>query len=374
MPEDLTAFIQHVTGESHSRVEEDLGNGFVRLRSEEAERRQAKHDVRGTEDIVIEMLRNARDAHASRIFVATTKEGTKRSLTMIDDGDGVPAGLRERIFEARVTSKLDTVHFDTWGIHGRGMALYAIKVNAQSARVVDTVEGGGTAISVVTDTESLPEKRDQSTAPIFVRTDVGTVTVRGPRNIRRTVYEFAYVDRSQVTVYLGSPTDVAATLWTLGRQKTSATDRAFCTDLSALAVCDRLAFASTPEEFSSLALGIGLVLSPRSARRIMDGEISPLSSAAEEVRITGADERAGGAKRRKPRHPRAEAPDVKNTLDAVDARTLKIAPEDKDAFLAQVIDAYRALARAYYLDDTVQPALRIGKGALTLEIPVRLLR
>ncbi len=374
MPEDLTAFIQHVTGESHSRVEEDLGNGFVRLRSEEAERRQAKHDVRGTEDIVIEMLRNARDAHASRIFVATTKEGTKRSLTMIDDGDGVPAGLRERIFEARVTSKLDTVHFDTWGIHGRGMALYAIKVNAQSARVVDTVEGGGTAISVVTDTESLPEKRDQSTAPIFVRTDVGTVTVRGPRNIRRTVYEFAYVDRSQVTVYLGSATDVAATLWTLGRQNTSATDRAFCTDLSALPVCDRLAFASTPEEFSSLALGIGLVLSPRSARRIMDGEISPLSSAAEEVRITGADERAGGAKRRKPGRPRSEAPDVKDTLDAVDARTLKIAPEDRDAFLAQVIDAYRALARAYYLDDTVQPALRVGKGALTLEIPVRLLR
>ena len=370
MPEDLTSFIQHVTGESHSRVEEDLGDGFVRLRSEEAERRQAKHDVRGTEDIVIEMLRNARDAHASRIFVATTKEGAKRTLTMIDDGDGVPAGLRDRIFEARVTSKLDTVHFDTWGIHGRGMALYAIKVNARSARIVDSQMGGGTAFSVVTDTTSLPEKRDQSTAPLFVRTASGTVTVRGPRNIRRTVCEFAYVDRAHVTVYLGSPTDIAATLWSLGRQATSAVARAFCADPSSLPVCDRIAYASTPDEFAALAHGIGLELSPRSARRIMDGEITPLASAAEEVRIIDADERATGAKRR----TRTDAQGVKETLSADDARKLKISPEDRAAFLADVARAYGKLARAYYLDDTAEPTLKVGKGALTLEIPVRLLR
>lgn len=58
----LTDFIEDVTGDSHLRVEDDLGDGFVRLRVSEAERRQARHDIRSSEDIVIEMLRNARDA------------------------------------------------------------------------------------------------------------------------------------------------------------------------------------------------------------------------------------------------------------------------------------------------------------------------
>jgi hypothetical protein len=250
------------------------------------------------------------------------------------------------------------------------MALYAIKVNARSARIVDSQVGGGTAFSVITDTTSLPEKRDQSTAPLFVRTTSGTVTVRGPRNIRRTVSEFAYVDRAHVTVYLGSPTDIAATLWSLGRQATSAAERAFCADPSSLPVCDRLAYTSTPEEFAALAHGIGLELSPRSARRIMDGEIASLASAAEEVRIIDADDRATGAKRR----TRTDTQGVKETLSADDARKLKISPEDRADFLADVARAYRKLARAYYLDDTVEPTLKVGKGALTLEIPVRLLR
>ena len=39
--QSLTEFIDSVCGESHLRVEADLGDGFVRLRSSEAERRQA---------------------------------------------------------------------------------------------------------------------------------------------------------------------------------------------------------------------------------------------------------------------------------------------------------------------------------------------
>lgn len=371
MAEDLTHFIQDVTGESHSRVEEDLGDGFVRLRSEEAERRQAKHDVRGTEDIVIEMLRNARDAHATHIYVATSKEGTVRTLTMIDDGDGIPAPLRDRIFEARVTSKLDTVHFDTWGIHGRGMALYAIRVNARQARVVDSMVGGGSAFSVVTDTTSLPEKRDQSTPPQFVRTASGTITVRGPRNIRRTVCEFAYVDRAHVSVYLGSPIDIASVLWARGRSGTSATDRAFRADPTSAAICDRLAYASTPEEFAALAHGIGLELSPRSARRIMDGTIAPLKAAAESVQIVDAG-RPQAADR--PARRKAPEPTVDDALQAHDARSLKVSASDRAAFLAEVTRAFHTLAQAYYLDETVDPTLTVGKTKITVEIPVRLLR
>ena len=78
----LASFIEDVCGESHLRVEADLGGGFVRLRSSEAERRQAAQDIRCTEDIVIEMLRNARDAHASAVFVACTRDGNNRRIVM----------------------------------------------------------------------------------------------------------------------------------------------------------------------------------------------------------------------------------------------------------------------------------------------------
>ena len=109
---DLISFIASMSGEGNLRVEENLGEGFVRLRVSEAERRQAKHDIQHVEDIVVEMLRNARDAGARNIYVATSKEEGVRTLLFIDDGDGVPEDMRERIFDARVTSKLESMKMD----------------------------------------------------------------------------------------------------------------------------------------------------------------------------------------------------------------------------------------------------------------------
>ena len=53
---ELISFIASMSGEGNLRVEENLGEGYVRLRVSEAERRQAKHDIQHVEDIVIEML------------------------------------------------------------------------------------------------------------------------------------------------------------------------------------------------------------------------------------------------------------------------------------------------------------------------------
>ena len=96
---ELIEFVQQTTGESHFRVEQDYGNGFVRLESSEAERRQAKQDIRCVEDAVIEMLRNSRDAGAHLIFLATSKAGNLRTLTMIDDGSGIPADLHKLVWQ-----------------------------------------------------------------------------------------------------------------------------------------------------------------------------------------------------------------------------------------------------------------------------------
>ena len=162
---DLVSFVASMGGERQLRVEENLGEGYVRLRVAEAERRQAKHDIRCVEDVVIEMLRNARDAGARHIYVATTRVGNLRTTTMLDDGSGIPADMQSRIFEARVTSKLESVRMDRWGVHGRGMALYSVKENTVSAEVMSSALGKGSSIRVVTDADVLSERADQSSWP-----------------------------------------------------------------------------------------------------------------------------------------------------------------------------------------------------------------
>lgn len=361
---DLKDFVEQVTGDSHLRVEDDLGDGFVRLRIAEAERRQAKHDIRGTEDIVIEMLRNARDAHARNIFVAVSREANIRTITMIDDGDGIPEHMFKTIFDARVTSKLDSMHIDTWGVHGRGMALYAVSVNALSARVAASKDhGGGTSIVVKTDTNDLPEKADQSTIPVFALNEQGTVIVRGPRNIIRTIAEFAYIDREMCTVYTGSQTEIAATLWQFGCQMVPESTRAFCKDPRELPVCKRLALAATPEEFADIAADLGLDLSERSARRIMDGQIPSAAPLAESIVVIGKDEA-----------PAAEKPHERKANLQADARGLKIAQADSDEFADAVAKSYRQLAEGYYLDPSVRPEVRVRKDRIDITIPVRRIR
>ncbi len=64
---DLVDFIENSIGDEHIRVDEDFGGGFVRLKSSEAQKRQAAQDIRCSEDILIELLRNSRDAGASVI-------------------------------------------------------------------------------------------------------------------------------------------------------------------------------------------------------------------------------------------------------------------------------------------------------------------
>ena len=97
---ELISFIASMSGEGNLRVEENLGEGYVRLRVSEAERRQAKHDIQHVEDIVIEMLRNARDAGADKVYLATTKEDGVRTLVFLDNGSGVPQDMQKRIFDA----------------------------------------------------------------------------------------------------------------------------------------------------------------------------------------------------------------------------------------------------------------------------------
>ena len=269
----LTNFVESVCNESHLRVETDLGSGFVRLKSEEAERRQAAHDIRTTEDALIELLRNSRDAHAHSIFIATSKSERVRKLLVIDDGDGIPDFMKELVFEPRVTSKLDTMHFDKWGVHGRGMALYAVRTNAQACGVVQSQPGAGTALFADFNTDTVSEKTDQSTFPAFSLNENNRISVRGPKNIIRTSCEFAFEHRNSVSVYLGSPVEIAATLYAYGKATLSLLDRTFMHDGNEIVITKKLALAADEESFCEIAQSMGIELSTRSAYRIMGGQI-----------------------------------------------------------------------------------------------------
>lgn len=348
----LLGFIESVAGDSHVRVEENLGDGFVRLRSSEAERRQAKHDIRCIEDVVIELLRNARDAGAENIFLATTRDGSVRTIAAIDDGDGIPEHMHEKIFEPRVTSKLDTMSMDRWGVHGRGMALFSIRSNVSEARVLESSEGKGSDIFVSVDTELLPEKTDQSSAPQIERDDEGVLRVaRGPHNINRNVAEFALESRHSVDVYLGSPAEVAATLIEHGEKSSRATEILFNDDLQSLPVCYRLAACGSAGDLLERCEALGLKISERTAHRILHGQIKPLKPYLDSIM----------AKRR---HEKAPADIFK------DSRALKISKDDLDRFSRNLETAFESIAAQYYIMLADEPIVKVGKDSIKVTFPI----
>lgn len=363
MSKDLTDFIEEVCGDSHLRVEDDLGDGFVRLRSSEAERRQARHDIRSSEDIVIELLRNARDADAQNIFLAVAREGDSRLITMIDDGLGIPASMQKQVFEPRVTSKLDSIHMDRWGIHGRGMALFSIRSNTECAQIVSSDKGLGTALMVRSNTKTLAEKTDQSSWPTLTFDTQGTLSVRGPRNINRCAAEFALEEQDMCTLYLGSPIEISATLYAYGLATTPKATRAFHLDSSKEPLVKRLCFAADPSDFVSIASTLGLSLSERSARRILDGDIAPLSPFIHllDMQHDSPD-------------PLPKRSEQSGRSRGKDRRGLKISSGDLEEFTAQVGSAYREIAQNYYLDPAVQPHITIRSDGITVHFPVRKLQ
>ncbi len=361
--EELIAFISDVSGEDITRVEADLGEGFVRLNVAEAERRQAKHDIQSVEDAVIELARNARDAHARRIYFAISAEGGTRMLTIIDDGDGIPTHLHEQIFEARVTSKLESLSMDRWGVHGRGMALYSIKHHAKQARVVTSAPTKGTSIQVRFDMTSVKERADQSSLPYLERSEEDALEVkRGPHNIVRALVE-CMLERAGITIYLGSPSQIAATLLAHARIKHPSSTLLFTDDAAELIVTDRLAVAADASELSSIAQELGLMLSERTAQRIFCGEIKPL----EDV-LTQAKRASRIIKNEARSQEEATAAQTRAAQAAAlkDLRGLRIAPEDRDELLRDMEQAFVQFAEKYYLSLMDCPRLRVQSDKITI--------
>lgn len=353
----LTSFIQNVLGDESLRIEERLGAGFVRLKVSEAERRQAKHDIQYVEDAVCEMVRNSRDAHARHVFVASTRDGSKRNILVIDDGDGVPPSIAEMVFEPRVTSKLESMHMDRWGVHGRGMALYSIRQNALESRIVCSDAGKGCSMSVVFDTDAIPERADQSTYPTLVADpepfEEGEPVcdkTRGPHNIVRTVADVALDCPDSQKFFVGSPAEVLATLVVQGRTYLAShleVEREGC------AFWLLPAYAGSPAELQQAAETLGIAVSQRSCYRILNFEVAPLSDIRRALR--------GG-----PSEKVEPAP-----VDLLkDRRGLKLSKEDVEEFTVALRRDFEPLAQRYYIDLASEPRVRVSQDKIVVTFPI----
>ena len=267
--DDVLNFVSGITGSALLRIEENLPHGFVRLKVAEAERRQAQHDIRTVEDIVTELVRNSRDAGATRVLVGFQKEqGRFRRITVLDNGSGIPQDMHGLVFEPRVTSKRDDFEVDRYGVHGRGMALFSIRSRAQGAEIVSSMPGLGTVISVKVDTDKVPERSDQGTMPRLTPVDGGHQLGQGPHNVARVLLEMS-IDNPGTAFFLGSFAEVLATARDLaGKEDESIWSR-----------------ASTAGDARELSGGagkmLGLPVSERNAYRVLSGEISRLQAVNE---------------------------------------------------------------------------------------------
>lgn len=205
---DMKKFLSELGLDSVLNVEQDLGEGYVKLRISEAERRQSLQDIKSVEDIVIELLRNSRDGGAANIFIGTKKiEDKKRFIFFIDDGQGIPKKFHDLIFEARITSKLENAVKDIYGFHGRGMALFSIKLNVDDIKVVYSNEDQGAVFFLDIDLIKIPEKKDQSVLPQIVELDGNLNIIGGVNNIPKTLVEFN-LQNPDINIYYGTPSQI----------------------------------------------------------------------------------------------------------------------------------------------------------------------
>lgn len=274
----------------------DLGAGFARLTGVEGARRGPSR-ITHVEDALLELARNARDAGAARIYVASTlKDRRFRTLTVIDDGHGIPESHRDLILEPGVTTRhLNPVtEPGDPSTHGAGLSLYQIKNHSLETRVLST--SSPTSIQATFDTNSLPERTLQSS------------TRPSKSNLRATLERFTATTNAQsprLHSYYGPPGRILATLLyhrIIPRQRDSAGLR-------------------------EAAFGLGLGVSVRSVQRILRGEVWPVEDVSRGERGEGV--RGRGAVGRRDRGP-----------------VLELGEEES----ARIADILRRAARAGYME------------------------
>ncbi len=104
-------------------------------------------DARALSRVLRNLLENAALHAASRIDVAVASGGGDATVSVTDDGPGIPAADRERVFDRFV--RLDPDRSRSGGGAGLGLAIVREIVAAHRGSVkVDDRPGGGTRMTI----------------------------------------------------------------------------------------------------------------------------------------------------------------------------------------------------------------------------------
>ncbi|MBA3426686.1 MAG: ATP-binding protein [Rubrobacteraceae bacterium] len=250
----------------------DLGSGFARLTGVEGSRRGPSR-INSVEDALRELVRNARDAGARNVYVASVLKGRRfRNLTVLDDGRGIPETHRNLVFEPGVTTRhlapvSDSGSTPHGAPHGAGLSLYHIRRVALEADVVSAASP--TAIRVVLDTRILPERTLQS----------GSRPSRS--NLHATLRAFLEQTppgaNPPINVYLASPARILATI-----------------------LYNHIIHPDWVRDGSEGVVGfareVGLMVSSRTVLRVVNGEVSPVAAVSREAEedVAGKETVGGG--------------------------------------------------------------------------------
>ena len=297
----------------------DLGAGFARLTGAEGARRGPSR-ITHVEDALLELLRNARDAAAKNVYVALTlKQRRYRTLTVLDDGHGIPISHKDLIFEAGVTTRhLDPV-VDQDGSpsapHGAGLSLYHIREAAVEASVQSTSDP--TSIKVTFDTHAVPERTLQSAS-------------RPSRtNLLATLENFAATN--PLNLYHGPPARILATL------------------LKRRIIHNNM----TSEELRRGARELGLEVSRRTVQRIRGGEIAAVGAAS--------GVRRGHRRRRRRRSSSSSVKETGGRAERGEGPMLMLGERER----AEIEAILRRAAKASYLEfEGFKLELRPGEIAI----------
>ena len=151
--------------------------------------------------------------------------------------------------------------------------------------------------------------------------------------------------------------EVAATLYQLGLASLSPAVRAFGGDGAGIPLVKRLALAAGPDDLADRCEALGLPLSERSARRILDGAIVALDPLTERL--------AAESFPRQAHRPSERRRNSKN------ARSLRLAPEDIDALKRGIGRLMEPVAEAYYLEAVGEAEVIVGQEAIRITVPIR---
>ncbi len=360
--DQLLDFVKDVASERTLRIEEELGYGYVRLRITEAERRQAMQDIRSVEDVVRELFRNARDAGARRVYIAFQKEKDRyRHVAVIDDGCGIPPEIQDRIFDSRVTSKVEGVLNDPFGVHGRGMALFSMRATIDRVDLIYSEPGCGAVLKAVVDTKKVPEKKDQSTFPRLVTENGGEPQLAGTRNVPRLLVEFA-LSGSGPSIYFGSNAEVLATL--LGHAR-----NAWQTDdpnapAPAFVGLAGVTEARSLRDFAETRLG--LQVSERNCFRVLEGDI-PLLADLADIQLKTQVRKPGES----PALEREESTVRRGHLQA-QPLAKRLSARDIDTLAARFADAFNQVGQDYFIrvPDASQVKIQRKRDRLTVTLPL----